>query len=59
MGQHTYPKKVVEEFFRSRGLVYKRSNDSHDLWDYPDDSLIRKCTLKTTFKEAANSRNFI
>ena len=51
MGRRTYPKKTVEDFFKSKGLVYKRSNSSHDLWDYPDDSLIRPCTLVTKCKE--------
>ncbi len=54
MGQRSYPKKTVEDFFKNKGLVYKRSNNSHDLWDYPDgstNSLNRPCTLVTNFKE--------
>jgi len=51
MGRRIYPKKIVEEFFKYMGLVYIRSNNSHDLWDRPNNPLPRPCTLVTTLKE--------
>jgi hypothetical protein len=51
MGQKTYPKKTVEAFFKSRGLVFVRKGRCHDLWDNPDNPLSRKCTLRCKGKE--------
>jgi predicted RNA binding protein YcfA (HicA-like mRNA interferase family) len=38
--------KLFEKWLKKRGLVYKRTKGSHDVWDYPDDSLLRPIVFR-------------
>jgi len=51
MGVKQIPVKTFKQFLKSRGLIYIRSNSSHDLWNYPDESLSRPVTIQRPYKE--------
>jgi len=36
---------------KKKGLVFKRTKGSHDIWDYPDDSLLRPVVIRSKDKE--------
>jgi hypothetical protein len=51
MGLKPIPADKWRKWLRSRGLEYKRTAASHEIWDYPDDSLLRPVVFRTTKKE--------
>ncbi len=51
MGYKPIPTKKFEKWLKKKGLVYKRTEDSHDIWDYKDNSLLRPVTFRGAYKE--------
>jgi len=51
MGVKQIPAKVFKKFLKSKGLKFIRKNSSHDLWDYPDESLPRPVTIQRPYKD--------
>jgi len=45
------PLPKFKKFLKKIGLVHKRTEGGHEMWDYPDDSLERPVTLQTHEKE--------
>jgi len=43
------------KWLKTRGLVYKRTEGSHEIWDYPDDSLLRPVVFRGAKKEIPGS----
>ena len=43
--------KRWKEFLKSIGLIRKRTESSHEIWDMPDDSLARPVVVVTNKKE--------
>lgn len=41
----------MEKWLNYRGLEYKRTVGSHEVWDYPDDSLLRPVVFRGAKKE--------
>jgi hypothetical protein len=41
MGIKPVPTARLKKWLKLRGLVYKRTEASHEIWDYPGDSLLR------------------
>jgi hypothetical protein len=39
------------KWLKKRGLVYKRTTASHEIWDYPDSPLERPVTFRGAEKE--------
>lgn len=39
------PTKKFKKFLKNQGLVYVRTEASHEIWDRPDDSLLRPVTF--------------
>ena len=39
---------------KSIGLVYKRTEGSHEIWDKPDNSLLRPVVIVTNKKDVPN-----
>lgn len=35
-----------KKWLKFKGLVYKRTAASHEIWDYPDDSLLRPVVFR-------------
>ncbi len=46
MGFKPVQTKKFRKWLKRRGLVYKRTTASHEIWDYPDDSLWRPVTFR-------------
>jgi predicted RNA binding protein YcfA (HicA-like mRNA interferase family) len=40
-----------KKWLKSLGLEYKRTEGSHEVWDYPDDSLLRPVVFRGAKKE--------
>jgi hypothetical protein len=40
-----------KKWLKYRGLVYKRTEASHEIWDYPDDMLLRPVVFRSAKKE--------
>ena len=40
-----------KKWLQSKGLVYKRTEGSHEIWDFPDDSLPRPVVFRGAMKE--------
>ncbi len=40
-----------KKWLKSLGLKYKRTEGSHEIWDYPDDSLLRPVVFRGNKKE--------
>ena len=51
MGYKSVPTNKFIKWLKYRGLVYKRTKGSHDIWDYPDNSLSRPVTIRGAKKE--------
>lgn len=51
MGIKPVPTTKWKKWLRSKGLVYKRTEASHEIWDYPDDSLLRPVVFRGAKKE--------
>jgi predicted RNA binding protein YcfA (HicA-like mRNA interferase family) len=51
MGIKPVKTKIFEKWLTKRGLVYKRTKGSHDVWDFPDDSLLRPVVFRSKDKE--------
>ena len=54
MGYKPIPTKKFIKWLKKRGIVYIRTESSHDLYDYPEDSgkqLPRKVTIRTKDKD--------
>ena len=51
MGFKPLPTAKWKKWLKYRGLVYKRTEASHEIWDYPDDSLLRPITFRGAKKE--------
>jgi predicted RNA binding protein YcfA (HicA-like mRNA interferase family) len=45
------PTRKWKKFLKKLGLEYKRTKGSHEIWDYPDDSLLRPVTFRSTEKD--------
>lgn len=45
------PINKYRKFLKSQGLVKKRIESSHEIWDKLDDSLTRPITIDTNYKE--------
>lgn len=45
------PTRKFRKFLKSLGLVKIRTESSHEIWDRPDDSLIRPVTVDSNYKE--------
>ncbi|MEP6793993.1 MAG: hypothetical protein ABJB16_06685 [Saprospiraceae bacterium] len=45
--------KKWRKFLKSQGLIFKRSVGGHEIWDYPDDSLLRPVIYSAHDKEIA------
>lgn len=51
MGYKPIPTTKWKKWLKKRGLVYKRTEASHEVWDYPDDSLPRPIIFRGAKKE--------
>lgn len=53
MGAKSVPLNKFVKYLRSLGLEHYRSNDSHDLYDYPSPhkKLLRPVTVDTNYKD--------
>ena len=51
MGYKPIPTARWKKWLKKRGLQYKRTEASHEIWDYPDDSLLRPVTFRGAKKE--------
>ncbi|HXR85220.1 MAG TPA: hypothetical protein VN722_12980 [Hanamia sp.] len=51
MGFKPIPTAKWKKWLKSIGLVYKRTEGSHEVWDYPDDSLLRPVIFRGAKKE--------
>ncbi len=40
------PTAKWKKWLKSLGLEYKRTEGSHEIWDYPDDSLLRPVVFR-------------
>ena len=45
------PAARFRKYLKSKGLVHKRTEGGHELWDTPVDNLPRPVTIQTHFKE--------
>jgi hypothetical protein len=45
------PLKKWREFLKSRGLILIRTKGGHEVWDYPDDRLVRPVIFSAHHKE--------
>lgn len=46
MGFKPIPTAKWKKWLKSLGLEYKRTEGSHEVWDYPDDSLLRPVVFR-------------
>lgn len=51
MGIKPIPTSKWKKWLKLRGLVYKRTEASHEIWDYPDDSLLRPIVFRGARKD--------
>lgn len=51
MGYKPIPTAKWIKWLKKHGLVYKRTEASHEIWDYPDDSLLRPVVFRGAEKE--------
>lgn len=51
MGFKPIPTAKWKKWLKSLGLEYKRTEGSHEVWDYPDDSLLRPVVFRGAKKE--------
>lgn len=51
MGFKPIPTAKWKKWLKFRGLVYIRTHASHEIWDYPNDSLIRPVIFRGAKKE--------
>jgi predicted RNA binding protein YcfA (HicA-like mRNA interferase family) len=51
MGYKPIPTAKWKKWLRKRGLEYKRTKGSHEIWDYPDDSLLQPVVFRGSKKE--------
>lgn len=54
MGYKPVPTKKFIKWLKKRGLVYIRTESSHDIWDYPPNSgktLLRPVTIRDKDKD--------
>lgn len=51
MGFKPIPTTKWKKWLKSLGLQYKRTEGSHEIWDYPDDSLLRPVIFRGSKKE--------
>jgi hypothetical protein len=51
MGYKPVPTAKWRKWLKKRGLVYIRTESSHEIWDYPDDSLLRPVVFRGSEKE--------
>jgi len=51
MGLKPIPTAKWKKWLKSIGLEYKRTEGSHEVWDYPDDSLLRPVVFRGAKKE--------
>lgn len=54
MGNKPIPTKKFQKWLKKRGLEYKRTESSHDVWDYPNDSdkiLLRPVVIRSKDKD--------
>ena len=54
MGNKPVPTKKFQKWLKKKGLVHKRTESSHDIWDYPDGSekfLLRPVTIRSKDKD--------
>lgn len=55
MGFKPIPTAKWRKRLRSRGLVYIRTEASREIWDFPDDSLLRPVVFRGAKKEIPGS----
>lgn len=51
MGVKPIPTKKFLEFLKSKGIIYIRTEASHDIYDNPQKPLLRPIVIRTKFKE--------
>ncbi|HRN72625.1 MAG TPA: hypothetical protein PLM81_05830 [Ginsengibacter sp.] len=51
MGFKPIPTSKWKKWLKYHGLEYKRTEASHEVWDYPDDSLLRPVIFRGAKKE--------
>lgn len=54
MGKKPVPTNKFIDWLKRRGLEYKRTTSSHDVWDYPEDSkksLLRPVIIRMKDKD--------
>jgi hypothetical protein len=51
MGIKPIPTKFFLKFLKSKGIVYIRTQASHDIYDNPQNPLLRPVVIRTKFKE--------
>ena len=51
MGFKPIPTAKWKKWLKSLGLEYKRTEGSHEVWGYPDDSLLRPVVFRGAKKE--------
>jgi predicted RNA binding protein YcfA (HicA-like mRNA interferase family) len=51
MGIKPVPASKWRKWLKSHGLVYIRTEASHEIWDYPDDSLLRPVVFRASKKD--------
>lgn len=51
MGYKPVPLSKWKKWLKYKGLVHIRTEASHEIWDFPDDSLMRPVVFRGTKKE--------